>query len=193
MVHAPGRFYPGSNPLPANILGQIRLPPITAVILIWGHLTGSGSSRAWVNPFTGFYPGSNPNPANHSGHTHTGTSHRVLVNISDLNTTLNAGATYFAESESVTPLESSWCQANPTQCNMYNNVSYRQFSVTGASNFSFSAVAATVRMHPAIQAWTGASFQQFKPAPGVDGIGIVGYKVTNPSSGVWHYERSEER
>jgi len=152
-----------------------------------GSQSGLGS-RAWVNPFTGFYPGSNPNPANHTGHTHTGTSHRVLVNISDLNTTLNAGATYFAESQYVTPHEYSWCQANPTQCNMYNNVSYRQFSVTGTSNFSFSAVAATVRMQPAIQAWTGASFQQFKPAPGVDGIGIVGYKVTNPSAGVWHYE-----
>src|SRR5207244_3484407 len=26
----------------------------------------------------------------------------------------------------VTPHEYAWCQANPGQCNMYNNVSYRQ-------------------------------------------------------------------
>jgi hypothetical protein len=152
-----------------------------------GSQSGLGS-RAWVNPFTGFYPGSNPNPADHTGHTHTGTSHRILVNVSDLNTTLNAGATYFAEGQYVTPHEYAWCQANPTQCNMYNNVSYRQFSVSGTTSFTFSAVAATVRTQPAIMAWIGAAFQQFKPAPGIDGIGILGYKVTNPSAGVWHYE-----
>src|SRR5439155_10788861 len=41
-------------------------------------------SRAWVNPFTGFYPrgDSTTPPSNHSGHSHTGTSHRVLVNVS---------------------------------------------------------------------------------------------------------------
>lgn len=66
-----------------------------------GSQSGLGS-RAWVNPFTGYFPGS-PSPANHSGHTHTGTSHRVLVNVSDLNTTLNPGATYYAEGQYVTP------------------------------------------------------------------------------------------
>jgi hypothetical protein len=152
-----------------------------------GSQSGLGS-RAWVNPFTGFYPGSNPNPADHTGHAHTGTSHRVLVNVSDLNTTLNSGATYFAEGQYVNPHEYVWCQANPGQCTMYNNVSYRQFTVTGTTSFSFSAAAATVRMQPAIMAWTGATFQQFKPAPNVDGLAIIGYKVTNPSAGVWHYE-----
>src|SRR5436190_924765 len=33
-------------------------------------------SRAWVNPFTGAFPST---ANNHSGHTHTGTSHRILV------------------------------------------------------------------------------------------------------------------
>jgi hypothetical protein len=145
-------------------------------------------SRAWVNPFTGFYPGSNPNPANHTGHTHTGSSHRVLVAMSDLNTTLNSGATYFAEGHYVTPHEYAWCQANPGQCNMYNNVSYRQFAVSGTTSFSFSPTAATVRQRPAIVAWTGANLATIQPDPGNDGIGMVGYKVTNPSSGVWHYE-----
>jgi hypothetical protein len=142
-------------------------------------------SRAWVNPFTGAFPST---AANHSGHTHTGTSHRVLVAMSDLDTTQNADATYFAEGQYVTPHEYAWCQAHAGQCNMYNNVSYRQFSVTGTTSFAFSPLAATVRSKPAINAWTGATLNQIEPAPGVDGIGIVGYKVTNPSAGVWHYE-----
>ena len=144
-------------------------------------------SRAWGNPFTGVFPGS-PSPANHTGHHHTGTSHRVTVAMSDLDTTQNAGATYFAEGQYVTPHEYTWCQANPGQCNMYNNVSYRQFTVSGTTNFIFSPVGPTVRSTPAIFAWTGATINQIEPDPGNDGIAFVGYKVTNPSTGVWHYE-----
>jgi hypothetical protein len=146
--------------------------------------TGLGS-RAWVNPFTGVFPSTSNN---HSGHVHDGTSHRILVQVSDLNTTLNQGATYYAESEYIAPSEYTWCQANPGQCNMYNNASYRQYSVSGTTSFTFSPVAATVRMTPAIYAWTGATITQVQPDPGNDGIFFVGYKVTNPSTGVWHYE-----
>ena len=46
-----------------------------------GSQTGIGS-RAWVNPFTGSFPGSTAN--NHSGHSHDATSHRMLVETSDL-------------------------------------------------------------------------------------------------------------
>ncbi|MEP6920841.1 MAG: hypothetical protein ABI967_06930, partial [bacterium] len=96
-------------------------------------------SRAWINPFTGAYPrgDSATPPNNHTGHTHTGTSHRIVVEVNDLNTTLNSGATYYAESQYVTPHEYAWCQAHPGQCNMYNNASYRRFNVTGTSSFSF--------------------------------------------------------
>jgi hypothetical protein len=45
-----------------------------------------------------------------------------------------------------------------------------------------------VRMQPAIMAWTGATVSQVEPDPGNDGIWFMGYKVTNPSAGVWHYE-----
>jgi len=147
--------------------------------------TGIGS-RAWVNPFTGSFPsGAN----NHSGHNHTGTSHRITVATSDLNPAQNAGATYFAEAQYVTPHEYTWCQANPGQCNMFNNASYRQFSVNGGpTNFNFSPVGSTIQMQPAIMAWTGATFSQAEPDPGNDGIWFMGYKVTNPSAGVWHYE-----
>ena len=148
-------------------------------------------SRAWINPFTGAYPrgDSASNPNNHAGHTHTGPSHRILTEISDLNTTLNPGATYYAESQYVTPHEYTWCQTNPGQCNMNNNVSYRKYSVTGTgSPFSFSPATVTVRSKSAITAWTGATFVDIVPDPGNDGIGSVAYKVTNPSAGVWHYE-----
>lgn len=148
-------------------------------------------SRAWVNPFTGFFPrgdAATP-PNNHAGHTHTGPSHRILTEINDLSTALNPGAKYFAEAQYITKHEYDWCQTNPTQCNMYNNVSYRQYSVNGtASPFSFTPVTTTQRSKRAITAWTGATLAEFKPAPGVDGVGVVGYKVTNPSPGVWHYE-----
>lgn len=146
-------------------------------------------SKAWINPFTGFYPrndSATPNNS-HTGHTHVGTSHRVLVEQADLNTTLNPGATYFGEAQYVTPHEYAWCQANPTQCNMFNNVSYRRYNVSGTTSFSFAAAASTVRQKIALDAWTGATVVPFRPST-ADGMGYVGYKVTNPSAGVWHYE-----
>lgn len=147
-------------------------------------------SRAWINPFTGAYPrndSATPNNS-HSGHTHTGPSHRILTEIADLAQSQNPGATYYAESQYVTPHEYVWCQANPTQCNMFNNVSYRKYNVIGsASPFSFSPSASTVRLKTAISAWPGASLVEFRPDT-TDGMGIVAYKVTNPSPGVWHYE-----
>ncbi len=144
-------------------------------------------SRAWVNPFTGAFPS---NADDHSGHNHDGVSHRIRVEVNDLNTNLNPGATYFGEAAYISPHEYAWCQAHPGQCNMYNNVSYRPFSVSGISNFTFSPLGSTVRMQPAIMAWagTGATVDQVQPDPGNDGIWFMGYKVTNPSTGVWHYE-----
>ena len=147
--------------------------------------------RAWINPFTGAYPrGDSATPPNtHTGHSHTGPSHRILVDSSDLSTSANPGATYYAEGQYITPHEYAWCQSNPGQCNMNNNVSYRRYNVIGtASPFSFSAAASTVRQKTAISAWAGSTTVEFQPAPGADGIGTVAYKVTNPSPGVWHYE-----
>ena len=72
---------------------------------------------------------------------------------------------------------------------MYNNASYKQYTVTGINQpFSFSPVGSTVREQPAIKAWTGATVNQIEPDHGNDGIWFMGYKVTNPSAGVWHYE-----
>ena len=148
----------------------------------WYDLLGS---RAWANPFTGAFPST---AANHNGHAHDGVSHRIRVNVADLNTTLNAGATYFAEAQYLDPLEYTWCQTHPGQCNMYNNASYHQFLVNGTTNFTFSPLGQTVRMEPAIKAWTGATVNQLEPDQGNDGVWFMGYKVTNPTNGVYHYE-----
>jgi hypothetical protein len=149
---------------------------------------GSIGSRAWVNPFTGSFPST---ANDHSGHSHNGVSHRILVETSDLIPAQNQGASYFGEATYVSPHEYTWCQAHPTQCNMFNNYSYRRFSVSGGPTFfNFPPVSSTVRMQPAIQAWaaTNATVNQIEPDPGNDGMWLMGYKVTSPSAGVWHYE-----
>jgi hypothetical protein len=145
-------------------------------------------SRAWVNPFTGSFPST---ANNHSGHSHDGVSHRILVETSDLIPAQNTGATYFGEAAYISPHEFTWCQSHPAQCNMFNNYSYRRFSVTGGPTFfGFPSVGSTVRMQPAIQAWTatGATVNQIEPDPGNDGVWLMGYKITGPSAGLWHYE-----
>ena len=174
----------GCNDVGGSHLGSGCSDPYSASLN--GGQNGIGS-RGWVNPFTGVFP-SNAN--NHSGHAHDGVSHRVRVEVDDLNQNLNPGATYFAEAQYVTPHEYSWCQSNPGECNMYNNASYRQFTVSGITTFSFSPVGATVWREPAASAWadTGASLNQIEPDPGNDGIWFMAYKVTNSSPGVWHYE-----
>ncbi len=172
----------GCNGTGGSRLGSGCSDPYTASL----NYSQSGlGSRAWVNPFTGVFPGT---ARDHAGHTHDGISHRLIVAMSDLTAAQNPGATYYAEGQYVTPHEYAWCQTHPGECNQYNNVSYRQYSVSGTTNFSFSPVGATQRTKPAITAWSGATIVPIEPAPGVDGIGSVAYKVTNPSAGVWHYE-----
>lgn len=177
----------GCNGVGGSRLGSGCSDPYSAGLNAGPNL----GSRAWINPFSGAYPrgDSASNPNSHSGHSHSGPSHRILTEIDDLNTNLNQGATYFAEAQYITPHEYVWCQANPTQCNMYNNVSYRRYNVSGTgSPFSFSPAAGTVRAKTAVSAWTGSTAVEINPAPGVDGVGTVAYKVTNPSPGVWRYE-----
>ncbi|MGA7274023.1 MAG: hypothetical protein WBX14_04180, partial [Candidatus Udaeobacter sp.] len=157
-----------------------------------GSQTGIGS-RAWVNPFTGNFPSGNPpgGSNDHTGHVHDVTSHRILVDVNDLDTSQNVGATYFAEAQYVVPHEYTWCQSHPDQCNMYNNASYRQYTVTGTNQpFTFTAVGSTVREQPAIMAWSGATVNQIEPDPGNDGIWFIGYKVfrISPKESLWHYE-----
>jgi hypothetical protein len=177
----------GCNGVGGSRLGSGCSDPYSASL----NAGPSLGSRAWINPFTGSFPrgDSATPPNNHSGHSHTGTSHRILTNNTDLDAANNPGATYWAEAQYVTPHEFTWCQQNPGQCNMYNNVSYRQYTVSGANgSYSFSPAAATVRTKPAVAAWPGAEFVEFEPDTGNDGIGTIAYKVSNPSPGVYHYE-----
>lgn len=176
----------GCNGTSGTQLGSGCSDPYTADL----NGTPNLGSRAWINPFTGFYPRNDGGTTNnaHTGHSHTGPIHRILVDIPDLNNSLNTGASYYAEAQYVTPHEYVHCQSTPTECNMYNNVSYRKYNVSGTTSFSFSAAEATTRQKAAITAWPGATGAEVRPAPGVDGIAWVYYKVTNPSAGVWHYE-----
>ncbi len=142
-------------------------------------------SRALINPFTGVFQ---TNARDHTGHSHSAISHMMIVENDDLNTAMNPGATYYAELRYVTPDEYAWCQTHPAECNMYNNASYLQYSVTGTTSFTFSEVGGPVRMTPAVAAWTGATINAIEPAPGSDGRALIAYKVTGPVAGVWHYE-----
>ncbi len=75
---------------------------------------------------------------------------------------------------------------------MFNNFSYRPFSISGGPNtFTFTTAGNTVRMQPAIIAWrtlASASVTRIEPDPGNDGIWFMGYKVTDLGGGMWHYE-----
>ncbi len=178
----------GCSPTASNRLGAGCSDPYSAGLNA-GTNNGLGS-RAWINPFTGAFPrGDSPTPPNsHGGHTHSGPSHRILVEMNDLDTTLNASATYYVEAQYVTPHEYAWCQSHPGECNMSNNASHRRYNVSGTTSFTFSPVGATVQEKAAISAWTGATTIKIEPDPANDGFGFIAYKVTNPSPGVWHYE-----
>ncbi len=142
-------------------------------------------SRAWVNPFTGNFSSA---ALDHTGHVHNGTSHRLAVERSDLQSTNNASATYYFELQYISPHEYAWCAAHPVECNMYNNVSYRQYSVTGSASFAFAPLGNISVTEPALFAWPGAHLELLEPAPGVDGIAYVAWIVTGPVNGLWHYE-----
>jgi len=146
---------------------------------------GDLGSRALINPFTGVFQSS---ANNHSGHTHTGTSHRIAVERTDLDTSMNPGAKYYVEVQYISPHEYTWCQAHSGECNMYNNASYRQFTVSGTTSFNFLEAGATVTMAAAVTAWTGATIHPIEPEPGVDGRAFIAYKVTGPVGGLYHYE-----
>ena len=182
----------GCNGVGDNKLGSGCSDPYSASLN--AGTNNALGSRAWINPFTGAYPRNDVADTNqrnnyHTGHTHTGPSHRILTEIADLAPSQNPGATYYAEGQYITPHEYAWCQTNPTQCNMNNNVSYRRYNVTNASSpFTFSPAEATQRQKTAMTAWTGATLVNFRPDAVADGLGTVAYKVTNPSPGVWHYE-----
>src|SRR5207244_11049612 len=82
--------------------------------------------------------------------------------------------------------------APPVQYSAFNKASSGQCLVTGTPNFTFSPFGPTTRMQPAItaRAGTGATVKQIEPEPCNDDIWFMGYEVSSPTPGVWHYEYS---
>ena len=86
-----------------------------------------------------------------------------LVDVTDLDTTHNAGASYFAEAQYVTPHEYVYCSttgmgtcgtgvgntAGPY--NNYNNASYRKFTVAGTTSFSFTPAPRQITHGPPVR------------------------------------------
>jgi hypothetical protein len=151
------------------------------------NLNGLLGSRAWINPFTGDFT---EDAADHGGHTHGQLGHAMRVSDADIAQNLNGNDTalYYAEAQYVTRHE--YLPNNGVANNQYNNVSYRQFDVTGnaGSTYSFDDVGLTIQETPAIYAWPGATIIVLEPDPGNDGLAYLAYKVTGPVGGLWHYE-----
>ncbi len=133
-------------------------------------------ARSWINPFTGaFSSGAN----NHSGHTHDGVSHRLLVSDTDL----VGVADYFVEARVVAPDDAASGHGD-------NNASYRRVLVSGpngSGDFSFATSGATQVESPALEAWIGATQVPFFPDAN-DGWAVLAYQVTGLGNSDWRYE-----
>jgi hypothetical protein len=142
---------------------------------------GGLGPKSVVNPFTGYLPANHATPG-------SGTINgRLQVHTFDLDPNQNAGALYFVEGQYVSPDDAA-------AGNLYNNASYRQVWITGAYGITFTnpqgGSSATVRDHPAIEAWKAVDptvgLKQFD-VPG-DGRLYLGCKATTGGVMGWHYE-----
>ena len=109
----------------------------------------------------------------------------VKVLESDLAAASNPGALYWIEAQYVVDNDAA-------SGNGFNNASYRRVTVQTTSPFELSLSGATIRERSALRAWQaedagvelvnvdipGAIVERFE----------VARRVTNPSSGVWHFE-----
>ena len=105
---------------------------------------------------------------------HDGVSHRILVETSDFCPAKIRVRLILAKPPTLARMNTHGVRSHPGQCNMFNNYSYRQFSVSGGPTFfNFSPVSSTVQMQPAIQAWaaTGATVNQLEPTRVTMGFG----------------------
>ena len=141
--------------------------------------------RSEVNAANGFYP-----YPYILGWQQTGNAiyKRLQIKDPDLEPSMNTGALYFSEGQYVTADDA-------TLSNKNNNASYRRVTVTATGTFpnatyNLAFAGATQRQKPAIQAWqdNDAQVQIVNVDVPNDGRFIVGWKVTNPSPGVYHYE-----
>ncbi len=142
-------------------------------------------SRAWVNPFSGVFPST---AKDHTGHNDSGSAptHRMLVNMSDLNTTFRA--------RPIMPkLNTSPRMSTPGARHTRASATCITTSLIANSPSPARPVSRLKPLgprcdDPAINAWTGATIRPIEPAPGVDGRAFIAWKVTGPVAGIWHYE-----
>jgi hypothetical protein len=136
--------------------------------------------RSQVNATTGYfpYPPSAPPAPQTIGR-------RIQVANTDLNPSLNPGATYYAEGMYVSAQDSE-------AGNSGNNASYRKFNVGSLSGggYNLSTTGPTYQQKPAIYAWQAAmqSVELVTIDVPDDGRYIVGYNVTENGDGTYRYE-----
>jgi hypothetical protein len=137
--------------------------------------------RSEVNGTTGAYP------FPYSSVASSGTyEQRVKVQGTDVDSTLNPGALYFAEAQYIAPDDAA-------AGNGLNNASYRRVTVGAGPGYSLTMADSMHEGESAIEVWpaqdptverrnvdvpSSAPLERFQ----------VARKVTNPSPGVWHFE-----
>ena len=164
-------------PLGQNQLGVGCTDPYEA------SLNGSRplGRRSEVNPATGAFPF----PPGGGGSTAAVWNQRAAVAETDLNPTLNTGATYYVEGHYIAPDDAA-------AGNGLNNAAYRRVTIGNAPSFNMTFAAATVREKSAIEVWPTVD-------PTVEMINVdvptapieryhVARKVTDLGGGNWHYE-----
>ena len=147
-------------------------------------LNGSQSvlgPRFEVNATTGVFPYPFSSP---QGATGNAIFKRLQVHHTDLEPTLNDGATYFVDGHYVTPDDAA-------AGNHYNNVSYQPVNVSGGgTSFSIFLTGATQKEKPAIQAWQNndpsVTMETVDDADG--GRFVLAYKASDNGDGTTHYE-----
>ncbi|MFQ5491140.1 MAG: hypothetical protein ACE5GE_10490 [Phycisphaerae bacterium] len=143
--------------------------------------------RSEVNPWTGAYTYIGSHLDIGAGG-HNGIDHRLQVHDDDLDTTLNAGATYYSESYYV-----AWDDVEHT-----NNLVWKEVTPSGAPlgtwTFAMSGLATPPAVGPALDAWGGArtviggTVEPNNPNADSDGRCYVDYKATDLGGGQFRYE-----
>ncbi len=131
-----------------------------------------------VNGFTGAFPYP---PSNQT--TGDAIYKRLQVHNVDLDPAQNAGASYFAEAQYVTPDDAA-------AGNGGNNASYRPLTVSGTTSFDITLAGTTVQTKPAIEAWKAANAAVTLTQAQIPGDGqfYVASLATNLAGPTWHYE-----
>lgn len=111
---------------------------------------------------------------------------RIQVKETDLDPTLNPGATYYIEGQYIAGDDSA---AN----NAANNASYRRVTVGGAPSFNLTLADTTVRERSALAAWVAADATVEFLAVDIPGSNPVEHfevarRVSSVDIDTWHYE-----